>query len=246
MSKKWIIIGAAVGAMIPLAFRVYEVLQFGHVRPAVLCLFWPATFLTAFNYPHTPLLAALAILGNMLIFAVAGILRRAFFVVLAALLVLACVCLPPSNAALGRRFNQQRATLQQLAEMSNSDPEIARISLDQFETSDGKTHGIGDADTLLPKQRWSEYRKMLGTLHMCEAMFRRAGSGEVYVAAQTFGVGPLRSYYGYLFCPRVSATASIYVPCTEGRDSADRNAYGYKALGSNWYIYKVFTVYEIE
>src|SRR5690242_11891744 len=109
MNKKWIVAGAAVGLMIPLIFRVYEVLQFGHVRPAVLCLFWPATFLTAFNYPHAPLLMALAILGNMLIFgAVAGILRRAFFGVLAALVVSAYVFLPPSDEALTNRFNQQR------------------------------------------------------------------------------------------------------------------------------------------
>ena len=124
--------------------------------------------------------------------------------------------------------------------------EIVRITHDQFETSDGKTHGIGDAETLLPRQRWNEYRKILGTLHMREAMFRRTGTGEVYVAAQTFGVGPFRSYYGYLYCPRISAIPSVYVPCMEGRDSADRNAYGYKALGSNWYFYKVFTLYEIE
>ncbi len=247
MSKRWTITGATVGVMIPLAFRVYEVLQYGHIRPAVLCLFWPATFLTAFNYPHAPLMMALAILGNVLVFGtVAGILRRAFAFVLAALLVLAYLCLPPSDSALARRFNQQRATLQQLEETSKSDPGIGRIGLDQFDTLDGKTHGIGDPNALLPNQRWNEYRKALGTLRMREVIFRRTGSSEVYVAAQTFGVGPLRSYYGYLYCPEIPTKLSVYVPCMEARDSVDRRAYSYKSLGSNWYIFKVFTLYEIE
>jgi hypothetical protein len=247
MNRKWTITGAIVGLMVPLAFRVYEVWQFGHVRPAVLCLFWPATFFTAFNYPYGPLPMALAILGNMVIFGVvAGILRRKFLVVLAALVVSAYVCLPPSNAALTKRFNQQRATLERLTEMSKSDPEITRISLDEFETSDGKTHHIGDAETLLPHQRWIEYRRILGTLHMREATFSRSGSSEVFVAAQTIGVGPLRSYYGYVYCPKISLILSEYAPCILGRDSADRDDHAYKVLGSNWYIYKVFTVYEIK
>jgi hypothetical protein len=190
---------------------------------------------------------ALAVLANMLVFgAVAGILRRVFPVALAALLIAAWVFLPPSNAALRRRFDQQQATLQQLAEMSKSDSEIVRITFDQFETADRKTHGFGDAVTPLTNQRWSEYIKLLGALHMQEATFRRSGSGELYVAAQTLGVGQVRSYYGYLYCPRISARPSVYVSCVEGRDSADRNAYGYEALGSNWYIYKVFRLYEIE
>ena len=152
MSKKWIIIGAATGVTIPLAFRIYEkVLQFGYLRPAVLCLFWPTTFVTSFSHRHAPLLMALAIVGNMFVFgAIAGILRRAFPVALAVLLIFAWVFLPPSNSALARRFDQERATLRQFAEMSKSDPEIARITHDQFETSDGKTRGIGDAETLLP------------------------------------------------------------------------------------------------
>src|SRR3984893_5396179 len=128
MSKKWIVIGAAAGVMIPLAFRVYEVLQFGHVRPAVICLFWPTTFVSSFSYPHAPLLMALAIVGNMLVFgAVAGILRCAFPIALAVLLILAWVFLPPSNAALARRFDQQRATLRQFAEMSKSDPRLSEL-----------------------------------------------------------------------------------------------------------------------
>jgi hypothetical protein len=247
MSKKWIFTGAAVGVTIPLAFRIYEVLQFGHVRPAALCLFWPTTFIAAFNYPHAPLLMGLAILGNMVVFGVvAGILRRAFLIALAVLVSLLWVFLPPSNAALRRRFDQQRATLQQLTEISRTDPAIARITFDQLETTDGKSYRIDDAETLLPNQRWKEYRQMLGALHMREAIFRRAGNGEVYVAAQTFGVGPIRSYYGYLYCPGISASPSVYVPCMEGKDSADRDAYSYKTLGSNWYIYKVFRLYGIE
>ena len=242
------IAGAAVGGAIPFVLRVYEVLQFGHVRPAVLCLFWPTSFVTAFSYPNAPpFMMALAILANGLLFgAVAGMLRRAFLIALAALLILAWAFLPPSNAALQKRFDQQQATLQQLVEMSKSDPEIVRITSDQFETANGKTHGTGDAETLLPNPRWNEYRKILGTLHLHEAIFSRAGSGEVYVATQAFGVGRLRSYYGFLYCPRTSEKPSVYVPCMERRDSADRNAYGYKALGSNWYIYKVFELYEIE
>lgn len=131
--------------------------------------------------------------------------------------------------------------------MSEADPKIVRVDFDHFETTDGKTHGSGDAETLLPNQRWSEYKSVLRTLHMQEAIFSRVGSGEVYVAAQTFGVGQrMRSYYGYLYCPQVSTRLTIYVPCMERRDSVDRNAYSYNSLGSNWYIYKVFRLYEID
>jgi hypothetical protein len=244
---KWAFAGAGVGVAVPAIIRVYEVLQFGHVRPVVFCFLWPTTFVAGFKYPHAPLVLAPVILGNTLLFGgVAAASRRAFVVVLVAILIVVWLFLPPSDAVLARRFDQQRATLQRLVEMSKHDPEIVRLTSDRFETSDGKTYSIGDGETLLPNRRWSEYRQKLGALRMHEVMFRRAGSGEVYVAAQTHGVGPIRSYYGYLYCPGISVMPTVYVPCTEGNDSADRDAYRYKTLGFNWYVFKVFSPYEIE
>src|SRR5207245_7906191 len=115
------IVGAAVGLAIPVVLRVYEILQFGLVRPAVLCLFWPTSLVASFNYPHSPLLMAFTILGNMFVFgAVAAILRRRFLIVLTALFFFAWTFSPPSNTALRRRFDQNRTTLEQMVEMSKS------------------------------------------------------------------------------------------------------------------------------
>ena len=124
MSRKWFIVGGAFGLVVPLLFRVYEILQFGHVLPVVFCMFWPTSFVAGLNYPPAPWMRALAILANMAVFgALAGILRRSFLVALFVLLLVAWVLLPPSKAVLARRFQQQQATMQQLAEMSKADPQ---------------------------------------------------------------------------------------------------------------------------
>jgi hypothetical protein len=80
-------------------------------------------------------------------------------------------------------------------------------------------------------------------LHLREAIFRRSGSGEVFNGPHVRGP-PVSSYYGYLYCPNISSTPSVYVPCKEGRDGESRTPQ-LQITSSNWYIYKVSRLYEI-
>ena len=242
-------LGAAIGLAIPLAFHVFRVLtrvhELGHLRPVVFNLFWPSTYITAFNYPRTAFLLGLTVLGNALLFgAVAAIFRRSFIFVLVALSILAWSLMPPSDATLQKRFNQRRAELQQLVEMSKQDTRVVRITNSELETGNGQSFGIGELD-MAQSERWNEYKNKLSMLRMSEAIFAQR-SGEVYIAAHTLGGRTTSSYYGYLYCPSIAAQPPFYVPCIEKRDSVDRESYHYKKVGSDWYIYKVFRQYDLE
>jgi hypothetical protein len=247
LSKKWAFAGASLGIAVPVAIRVYEVVQLSTVPAAVKYLFWPTLLIVINSFEYPAALLLLSLLGNALLFgAVAGALRRGFIFVLFILAMSAWLLLPPSDAVLRRRFEQQQALLQQVVEMSKQDSEIVRITFAQFEVVNGKLYGSGDGEMVLPSHRWGEYTRNLRKLHMSEAAFNRSGSGEVYIGSQTFGVGGIRSYYGYVYCPEPSTIFRSYLPCTEGNDSGGWNSFRYERLHRNWYIYKVSGPYYIE
>jgi hypothetical protein len=102
---------------------------------------------------------------------------------------LSVVALPPSDAVLRRRFEQQQEALQNFVEMSKQDSEILKITPAQFETGSGKVYENGDGEIVLPSHRRGEYTQNLRKLHMSEASFSRSGNGEAYIGSQTFGVG---------------------------------------------------------
>jgi hypothetical protein len=231
LSKKSIIAGAALGLIIPIAIRVYGALQFGHVRPVLVFLFWPSGFLAGFFSPPVPLLWP-AILVNALLFgAIAGILRGRFLLLLAVLLAVGWFLLPPSDTVLTRRFAQHRGVFQHLIEMSKQDSDIVRITANQVETGNGKTYGNSDAAAVLPNEQLSEYRQELGALNMRELTFGREKSGEVFVFSKTLQLGMIRSSYGYLYCPGMWDKPIFFVPCLKGNDSEDSHVYHYQRLG---------------
>jgi hypothetical protein len=198
-----------------------------------------------FTYPIASML--LSLLGNALPFgAVAGALRRRFIRVLLTFVVSAWLLLTPSDAGLRRRFEQQQEALQNFVEMSKQDSEILKITPAQFETVSGKVYENGDGEIVLPSHRRGEYTQNLRKLQMSEASFSRSGNGEAYIGSQTFGVGGLRSYYGYVYCPQPSAVSDSYLSCREGNDSGGWSSIRYDRLSRNWYIYKVSGPYYIE
>ena len=120
------------------------------------------------------------------------------------------------------------------------------VDPEAFTIVNGKLYGRGDGEMVVPSHRWGEYTRNLRKLHMSEAAFNRSGSGEVYIGSQTFGVGGIRSYYGYVYCPEPSTILRSYLPCTEGNDSGGWSSFRYERLDRNWYIYKVSGPYYIE
>ena len=150
LSKKWAFAGASLGIAVPVAIRVYEVVQLSTVPTAVKYLFWPTILIVINSFEYPAALLLLSLLGNALLFgAVAGALRRGFIFVLFILAMSAWLLLPPSDAVLRRRFEQQQALLQQVVEMSKQDSEIVRITFAQFDVVNGKLYGSGDGEMVL-------------------------------------------------------------------------------------------------
>jgi hypothetical protein len=245
LNRKWAVAGASTGIVIPIAIRAYEILRLSAVPAAIKYLFWPTIALTNFSYPITSML--FAILGNGLLFAaVAGILRRKFTLVIFALLISAWLLLPPSDAALKRRFERQRTALQKIIEMSKADPAVVRVTFSQVEAVDGNVYSNTDGEKVLSQIRRAEYTRHLGMLDMREARFNRNGTGEVYVGGQTPGTGAIKSYYAYIYCPERRAAYPSYLPCIQGNDSGRWSSVRYARLERNWYIYKASGPYYIE
>jgi hypothetical protein len=247
LNRKWAFAGACLGTAIPVAIRIYQVLSRSSAPAVISYLFWPTIVLINFNFAYPIASMLVALLGNALLFgAVAGMLRKSSIFILFTLSISAWFLLPPSDAALKRRFEQHRVALQEFVQMSKADSEIVRITSAQFEATNGEVYSDSEGEKALPQRRRAEYTRRLRALDMREAMFNRAGTGEVYIGAQTLGIGAIKSYYGYVYCPQPPTVRPSYLPCINGNDSGGWSSVRYARLDRNWYIYKVSGPYYIE
>jgi hypothetical protein len=249
--KGWFFGGAALGLAIPFLLRSYEwVWMLGHVRPVVLWLFWPTSFLMDFSRP--PGLAAgivlfvLIFLGNALLYGLlAAFLRRAFVALIALLLIVVWILLPPSDRSLAKRFGEHRAELEQLVRMASSDVQLFQIRPSLIMTVDGKEHQASEAQNVLSQSRWAEYRRLFEAAGL-SGLSRSPVTAEVFLRVHwSREIDPAGSSLGYLYCPTPKGLDGS-AACTEDQDSAEQGRSRWKKLDSEWYIYEAFREYIIE
>jgi hypothetical protein len=242
--KAWFFGGAALGLAIPIAMRAYDVyeglLMLDGVPPFVRWLFWPTSFFVEFRYPGL-ILALLIFFGNALLYGVlAGVLRRASIAIAALLVVVAWMAVPPSDTTLVNRFRKHRRDLEQLVKMANQDSEFAAIRPGLVKTVDGKEYKPHEIHKVLSDGRWGEYRRLFNTVGLNEGLNRDEKTGDVFLAAHTFGkTYSVASYFGFLYCSDATGRAYGFTPCVDGGDSADKHMQRWKKLDSGWYIFEV-------
>jgi hypothetical protein len=172
-------------------------------------------------------------------------LRKGFVILIAALLVVYFVSLPPSDAKLERRFAGERVDFEQLIQKVNQAPFVAGITKKEIEDIDGKHYRKGDKQSPLSVESWDEYRLVLKKTGMNEGLFKSASAqtGQVEFLAHTFlgKVGPIGTLYGYIYCPAGStASSGGFIPCIDDKDTYDQEDYRYKRIAPEWFLFEIF------
>lgn len=249
--RTWLFIGAGFGFLIPFLLNVLQ--RFGpwFMHPSAYFLFRPGLCLLfplegALHRFHDAGLVSFLFLslGNSLVFGLLAYgLRRGFLVLIAALLVIVGISLPPSDSKLQGRFESQKIRFEKLIQKGNETPLIVRINDSEIEDTSGRKYKYTEKQELLSAESWSEYRDIFKSTGMREGLYRSAPTGQMEVMSHTlFGkIGPIGTLYGYVYCPAPSQAQGIgLLPCSEQKQESKKIAYRYRRISSEWYIFEVF------
>jgi hypothetical protein len=257
MSRRtWLFIGAGFGFTIPILLNVSQHFGRWNVRPCAYFLFEPGLIvlrpvdeLLQRNFDSTVFLFLLISLINGAVFgAVAYGLRKWFLLLLAALLGINYVSLPPSDTKLEKKFIAEKPNFERLIQLASQTPSVVKIGMKEIELADGRKYREGDKQTNLPPESWREYRVIFEKIGMREGLYRLAGTGQMeFLTHTTFGkIGPMGAIYGYLYCPAASNVLHTgLLPCSEQRDEYDIGDYRYKRIGPEWFIVEVFQTHSL-
>ena len=225
--------------------------MFGHwpVRPSAYFLFRPGLILVVpvagflQRSDLTGLLDLLIFVANAVVFGAAAYgLRKGFVVLIAVLLVICYVSLPPSDAKLERQFAAERVDFERLVQKASQTPFVVGIRKEEIEDIDGKHYRKGDKQNPLSTESWDEYRQVFKKIGMNEGLFK-VQTGQVQFLTHTFlgKVGPIGTLYGYVYCPAESnALGAGFLPCRGDKDTYDQGDYRYKRIAPEWFLVEIF------
>ena len=227
--RTWLFIGAGFGFSIPILLNALQ--RFGpwHVRPVAHFLFRPGLILLMpvgeflqRTFGVMPFLTLLILVVNALVFGgLAYGLQRGFLVLIALLLIIIYVSLPPSDTKLERRFAVERVKFEQLIQKANETPSIVKIGMVEIEDTNGRKYREGDKQSLVSPESWAEYREIFKETGMQVGLFRSPQTGQMQFLGHTlFGkIGPIGTLYGYVYCPASSKVRDTgFVPCSVQRE----------------------------
>jgi hypothetical protein len=244
----WLFIGAGFGLTIPILLNVVQ--RFGpwDVRPSAHFIFRPGEILLI---PVEELLQGtfyLMILSTLVVNAavfgaVAYFLRKGFLVLIAALLLICYVSLPPSDAKMVRKFAAERSDFERLIQKASQAPSVVRIGKTEIEDVDGRRYREGEKQAPLSPESWRECREIFDKIQMKEGLYRSPQTGQMQFLSHTiFGKeGPIGTMYGYVYCPAASNVPRTgLLPCSQQMDDYDIGDYRYKRIASEWFIEEIF------
>jgi len=248
MSRRtWFLLGAGFGLVVPTLLNVIQRLGPWHVRPTAYALFQPGLIVL---YPFAGLLNSYLFAGlvillvNAIVFGAASYgLRYGFLLVIAVLLVVNFLLLPPSDARLERNLSVQQKDFERLIQKANQTPSLVRITRDEIEDSEGRKYRDGDAKSPLSAESWREYRELLQKTGMKEGLYRSPQTGQMQFLTTTsvWKVGPIGTFYGYVYCPaQLNAVRTGLLPCRERKNEYDIGDYRYIRLSPEWAILEIF------
>src|SRR5215467_7240822 len=130
--KIWLLMGTIFGFSIPFLFGAIQHFGPWNVRPSAYFLFRPGLFVLApFAYLLQKLVSSEVVLGlimgvaNAAVFGAAAFgLRKHFFTLVAALLVLVYLSLPPSDTKLERQFADRRPQFELMIQKASKTPSV--------------------------------------------------------------------------------------------------------------------------
>jgi hypothetical protein len=253
MSRRtWLFVGAGFGLAVPILLNVLQ--RFGpwHVRPSAYFLFWPGLTLGELlqkTFHSMPFLGLLIFVVNAVVFGgVAYGLRQGFMVLLAVLLVIGYVSLPPSDAKLRRKFAAENLEFERLIQKASQTPSVVRIGKVEIEDIRGKKYREVEEQGLLSPESWREYRELFEKTGMREGLYRSPQTGQMQFLTHTLlgKVGPIGTLYGYVYCPAASsALRPGLLPCSEQKEEYDIMDYRYERIAPEWFIVEIFQTHSL-
>ena len=141
----------------------------------------------------------------------------------------------PSDAALEREFTAQRAAFEQVARMATADTALWRISDTWYRTREGENREV--PSTLLPAERWAQYRALFRTLELDAGV--SIEEGDVILERSASGLGVSGSGKGYRYhrgpMPLTPLCPSLDRPIAS--DPGSGNGLCFKSLRDGWYLF---------
>jgi hypothetical protein len=255
MSRKmWLFIGGGFGFVVPFLFGALQHFGPWHVRPSAYFLFRPGLFVLApFGYllqtfvNSDVVLVLLVGVANAAVFGAAAYgLRKYFLTLVAALLTIVYLSLPPSDAKLESQFAERKPQFELLIQEASKTSFVVRIGSVEIEDSDGRKYREGDGQAPISQKTWTEYREIFKKTGMNEGLYRSPQTGSVQFLRHTiFGqFGPVGTLYGYVYCPGDSKDCRDgFQPCRDERNQYDDIDYRYKRIAPEWFTVEIFTTH---
>jgi hypothetical protein len=249
MSRRtWLFIGVAFGFAIP---HLVNSIQ-RPLRPSAHFLFWPGLILVApvtgflRRSDLTHLLDLLTLVADVVVFGAAAYgLRKGFMILIAVMLVICYVSLPPSDAKLEREFAAERVDLERSIQKANQTPIVVAIGKEEMQDIDGRNYKRGEKQSLLSSESWVEYRETFKKTGMNDGLYRSPRTAEVQFLAHTIlgklsPPGIFGTFYGFVYCPPSSPAHPEFMMCKDQRDTWDDGDYRYKRVAPDWFIVEIF------
>jgi len=155
---------------------------------------------------------------------------------------------PPSDAALQRRFYENRADLEQIAKMMEQEVHVETVSKELITRDDDVMEWPRPRTKGIPQPRWNQYRELFQRAGVAFTQGdSRSGIGIVVRPSILFSIKALSlSYAGgtdvrYVHCgsERPTDPKKAYLPCVERKESGashDQLWLRYKRIEGDWYI----------
>jgi hypothetical protein len=257
MSRRtWLFVGAGFGFTVPFLLNVFQHLGPWNVRPCAYFLFGPGLIvlrpvdeLLHRNFDSIVFLGVLISVVNAAVFgAVAYSLRRWFLLLLAVLLVINYVSLPPSDTKLEKRLIAERPNFERLIQKASQTPSIVKIGMKEIEDTEGRKYREGEKQDFLSPESWNDYREIFKKIGLKEGLYRSPRTGQMQFLSHTiFGkIGPIGTIYGYVYCPAASNTLHTgLLPCSEQREEYDIVDYRYKRIAPEWFVVEIFQTHSL-
>jgi hypothetical protein len=250
LRRKWLFIGVGFGLTIPILLNLVQRIGPWHMRPSTYFLFRPGLLvLVPFYYllhrfqDEPPVLGLLIVVLNAAVFGAAAYgLRKGFLALIAVLLILSYVSLPPSDAKLERQFAASKPYFERLIQEASQTPSIVKIGKAEIEDRNGRKYRQDDRQVPLSAESWRGYREIFDKTGMKNGLYRTEAGQVQFLGHTIIGkIGPIGTLYGYVYCPSESRTLDGgFLPCRQEKVEYDIGDYRYKRIAAEWFIVEIF------
>ena len=152
----------------------------------------------------------------------------------------------PSDSDLESRFLAHRAELEELVGMMETDKQMSRIANDFLWRQDTVAWPRPESEWGITQARWNSYMQLFGKVGSENGAVRTEKSSNVEIIVHSWGIVPAGGSISFVRCGQPAGELRhTVIPCfakatdDEGsKDDADDDAYRFKRLDTDWFIYE--------